>query len=191
MLSKSNPPMQPGKKIHIIWYLISDYLAAALAWIILYFTRRYLLEEFIETSKGIYLNNRFWLGLALIPLGWLIFYTLLGSYHSLYRKSRLNEFTITFICALVGCTMIFFLIIINDPEHNYTYFYKAYLTYLISQLVFTISGRAIILSRIKKQVLDGKVRFNTLLVGSNSLAEKIYKDTRGGLRLAGYHYVGH
>src|SRR5947207_132852 len=138
--------MQAGKKIHIIWYLISDYLAAILAWIILYFTRRYLLEEVIETSRGIYLNNRFWLGLALIPLSWLMFYTLLGSYHSLYRKSRLNEFTITFICTLIGCTLIFFLIIINDHEHNYTYFYKAYLTYLISQLMFTILGRAIILS---------------------------------------------
>ena len=183
--------MASSKKIHIIWYLVSDYLAAILAWIILYFTRRYLLEEFIETSKGIYLNNRFWTGLVLIPFGWLMFYTLVGSYHSLYRKSRLNEFTVTFICSLIGCTLTFFLIIINDPEHNYTYFYKAYLTYLACQLLFTFVGRAFILSKIKKQVLGGDVRFNTLLVGSNSIAEKIYKETKQGLQLAGYHYVGY
>ncbi len=183
--------MASSKKIHSIWYLVSDYLAAVLAWIILYFTRRYLLEEFIETSKGIYLNNRFWMGLVLIPFGWLIFYSLVGSYRSLYSKSRLNEFTITFICSLIGCTLIFFLIIVNDPEHNYTYFYKAYLTYFISQLLFTITGRAFILARIKKQVLGGTVRFNTLLVGSNSVAEKIYNETKHGLELAGYHYVGY
>jgi hypothetical protein len=175
--------MPSSKKIHIIWYLVSDYLAAIIAWIILYFTRRYLLEEFIETSRGIYLNNRFWMGLAIIPFGWLMFIAC-GCYHSLYGKSRLNEFTITFICSLIGCTVIFFLIIVNDPEHNYTYFYKAYLTYLGCQLLFTISGRAFILSRIKKQVLGGSVRFNTLLVGSNSVAEKIYQETRQGLQLA-------
>ena len=183
--------MPSSKKIHIIWYLVSDYVAAVLAWIILYFTRRYLLEEFIETSQGIYLSNRFWTGLALIPFGWLMLYSLVGAYHSLYRKSRLNEFTITFICSLIGCTLIFFLIIINDPEHNYTYFYKAYLTYFASQLLLTIVGRAYILSRVKKQVLGGVVRFNTLLVGSNSVAEKIYNETRQGLLLAGYHYVGY
>ena len=183
--------MPSSKKIHNIWYLVSDYLAAIFAWIILYFTRRYLLEEFMETSRGIYLNNRFWMGLVLIPFGWLILYSLVGAYHSLYRKSRLNEFAITFICSLIGCTVIFFLIIINDPEHNYTYFYKAYLSYFACQLLFTFAGRAFILSRIKKQVLGGTVRFNTLLIGSNSIAEKIYKDTRRGLELAGYHYIGY
>jgi exopolysaccharide biosynthesis polyprenyl glycosylphosphotransferase len=40
-------------------------------------------------------------------------------------------------------------------------------------------------------VLGGEVRFNTLLIGSNSIAEKIYKETKQGLRLAGYHYVGY
>src|SRR5687768_3504801 len=105
--------MSSSKKIHIIWYLVSDYLAAVLAWIILYFTRRYLLDEFIETPEGIYLSDRFWIGISLLPLGWLIFYSLVGSYNSLYSKSRLNEFTITFICSLIGCTLTFFLIMIN------------------------------------------------------------------------------
>ena len=180
-----------GRKIHISWYVLGDYVAAAIAWIILYFTRRYLLAEVIETSKGLYLNDRFWIGLACIPIGWLMFYTLVGSYHSLYRKSRLNEFTITFVCSLIGCTLVFFMIIVNDPEHHYTYFYKAYLTYFFGHLLLTIAGRSFILGKVKNQVLEGDVRFNTLLVGSNSIAEKIYKETKRGLELAGYHYVGY
>ncbi len=179
------------KKIHIIWYILSDYLAAAIAWIILYFTRRYLLEEVIETSRGIYLNNRFWWGLAMIPFGWLMLYTLVGSYNSLYRKSRLNEFGTSFICSFLGCTLIFFLIIINDPQHNYTYYYKVYLTYFVAHFLFTLIGRSLILKIIKNQVMRGSVRFNALLVGGNSIAEKIYKDTELGLKMAGYHYVGY
>ena len=69
------------------------------------------------------------------------------------------------------------MIIVNDPEHHYTYFYKAYLTYLLSHLLLTIAGRSFILKKVKKQVLHGEIRFNTLLVGSNSVAEKIYKES--------------
>jgi exopolysaccharide biosynthesis polyprenyl glycosylphosphotransferase len=43
---------------------------------------------------------------------------------------------------------------------------------------------------VKAQLLKGHMRFNTLLVGGNSIAEKIYFETRNGLRIAGYHYTG-
>lgn len=179
------------KKLHIGWYILGDYLTAIIAWIILYFTRRYLLEETITTQYGIYLNNRFWWGLLLIPLGWLIFYTLVGSYNSLYSKSRLNELSSTFICSLIGCTLIFFLIVINDPQHDYTYYYKAYLSYLAAHFLLTISGRWLILSIVRQQLIQGAVRFNTLLVGNKSMASRIYADTANGLKRAGYHYVGY
>ena len=74
---------------------------------------------------------------------------------------------------------------------HYSYFYKAYLTYFGCQLLLTLIGRTIILNAIKKQVLNGTVRFNTLLIGGNSVAEKTFRETEQGLRLAGYHYVGY
>ncbi|HTQ64022.1 MAG TPA: hypothetical protein VMI12_04455, partial [Puia sp.] len=107
--------MPVPKKTHIIWYIFGDYLASILAWVILYFTRRILLSEPITINNHIFLNNRFWLGIVFIPLGWLIFYGMVGSYHSLYKKSRLNELTVTAVCSIVGCTVLFFSIVINDP----------------------------------------------------------------------------
>jgi exopolysaccharide biosynthesis polyprenyl glycosylphosphotransferase len=182
--------MPSVKRIHSTWYLLSDYIAAILAWIVLYFTRRYLLHETITRDNEIYLNSRFWLGIALIPITWIIFYALVGAYNSLYRKSRLYEFVITFLCCLIGCTIIFFAIVINDPHTKYTYYYKALLIYITAQLVITWLGRNLLLSLVKKQLEKGRVRFNTLLIGGNSLAEKTYFDTREGLRNAGYHYTG-
>jgi len=183
--------MPSEKRIHSTWYLLSDYLAAILAWIVLYFSRRYLLHENIYNEYGgLYLNNRFWVGISLVPLTWIIFYALVGAYNSLYRKSRLNEFIITLLCCLVGCTIIFFAIVINDPQTNYTYYYKALTGYVTAQLVFTWLGRVSLLNRVKKQLLQGRLRFNTLLIGGNSIAERIYFDTRDGLRTAGYHYAG-
>ena len=182
--------MPSNRKIHSVWYVISDYVAAILAWIVLYFVRRYLLGEILTLERRIYLNDRFWWGLSLIPLAWLIFYALLGSYHSLYRKSRLNEFTITFIGSIIGCILIFFMIVINDPQKLYTYYYKAFFIYLAAQFFFTWIGRWFILKLVKNQIDKGVIRFNALLVGGNSVAAKIFLDTRDGLQRAGYHYSG-
>jgi exopolysaccharide biosynthesis polyprenyl glycosylphosphotransferase len=182
--------MPSVKRIHSTWYLLSDYIAAILAWIVLYFARRYLLHESITVEHALYLNNRFWWGISLIPLTWIVFYALVGAYNSLYRKSRLNEFAITLLCCLIGCTIIFFAIVINDPQTQYTYYYKALLSYVAAQMIFTWLGRVVLLNMVKKQLVNGNLRFNTLLIGGNSIAEKIYLDTRDGLRTAGYHYTG-
>ena len=183
--------MPASKKIHIIWYILSDYFAAVLAWIILYFTRRSLLNEPIVMNGQVYLNNRFWLGLILIPFGWLIFYGMVGCYHSLYKKSRLNEITVTFICSLIGCTVLFFSIVINDPQTDYRYYYKAFFTFLGSQLILTLLGRWMLLNLVRGQLDRGKVRFNTLLIGSPGLSSKIFDETHKALRLTGYHYTGY
>lgn len=182
--------MSSVKRIHNTWYLLGDYLAAILAWIVLYSTRRYLLHESLIIDDEFYLNNRFWWGITLVPLTWLFFYALVGAYRSLYGKSRLNEFIITLLCCIIGCTVIFFAIVINDPHTEYTYYYKALSSYIFAQLVFTWFFRAILLNMVKAQLLKGHMRFNTLLVGGNSIAEKIYFETRDGLRTAGYHYTG-
>lgn len=183
--------MSVNKRIHSAWYLLSDYLAALTAWIVLYFARRYYLHETIITEKGrLVLSKPFWWGICLMPVAWLIFFSLVGSYHSLYKKSRLAEFTNTIIISIIGCVIIFFSIVLNDPQHEYTYFYKALFTYIWAQLFFTWIGRSIVLGRVRRQLAEGSVQFNTLLVGGNSVATRIYTETKTGLGLAGYHYTG-
>ena len=181
-----------SKKIHIGWYIFSDYIAAIVTWVILYFTRRLLLGEPVFTDNHmVYLNNRFWLGITLVPICWLMFYAMVGSYNSLYKKSRLNEFTITFICTLIGSTIIFFSIVINDPQTDYRYYYKAYFTFLAAGFSFTILGRWMLLRIAKNQLEKGKVKFNTLLVGSSPAASRTYRETNKGLLSVGYHYTGY
>ncbi|MCS3800161.1 sugar transferase [Niastella sp. OAS944] len=182
--------MPSEKRIHSTWYLLGDYFAAILAWVVLYFSRRLLLHEQVIVDNELLLNDRFWYGITIIPVVWIIFYALVGAYNDLYRKSRFGEFNITLLCCLIGCTFIFFAIVINDPQKDYTYYYKALCCYIVAQLVFTWLWRSALLNRVKKQLLQGHLRFNTLLVGGNSMAERIFLDTRDGLRTAGYHYTG-
>ncbi|HEY4966839.1 MAG TPA: sugar transferase [Puia sp.] len=183
--------IKAGRKIHITWYVLSDYLSAILSWMILYFTRRLLLNEAIFVYGAVFLNNRFWLGLILIPAGWIFFYALTGSYHSLYKKSRLSEFTLTALISLIGCTVLFFAIVINDPQTDYRYYYKAYFTFLFAHFLVTWTGRWIILTITKMQLRKGYIVFDSLLLGSGPVGLRIYEETVNGLRVNGYHYIGY
>jgi exopolysaccharide biosynthesis polyprenyl glycosylphosphotransferase len=183
--------LQKGNKIHIIWYVLNDYISALLSWTILYFTRRTLLQEAIYVNGKLFLNNRFWLGLALIPAGWIVFYALTGTYHSLYRKSRLNEFSSTALSSLIGCTILFFAIVINDPQTDYRYYYKAYFTFLIMHFLITWTARWILLYITKLQIRKGDIIFKSLLLGSGHIGERTYEETVNGLMANGYKYTGY
>ena len=185
------PPQKKPNTVSILWYILSDYATALLSSMIFHFSRRVLLSETIFYNHRLVLTERFWLGISTIPIGWLILFTLMGSYRSLYQKSRLSEATNTFIYAVIGCTTVFFAIVFNDPVKDYHYFYQTYFIFLFSHFLLTLTGRIAILNLVRKQIAKGKVIFNVLLVGSDAIATRVYKDSREGLRSSGYHYAGY
>ena len=185
--------MKQTKPIHIAWYIFSDFFMAALAWGIMYFLRKYFLGLTVSEDGELAIDDNFWLGITLVPLGWLILYTLVGSYHSLYKKSKLRELTTVFICSLIGTTFLYFAIILNDIQEDnisYKYYYTAFFTLLGIHLLLTIIGRLIILNKVDNQLRSGKIFFNTLMIGNDDAALKIYNDTDKSFHNAGYRYVG-
>ena len=182
--------MTSRKQISIAWYAVTDYISAALAWGFFFFIRKWLLNESIAEGGELQINLTFWLGITLIPAGWLILYTLVGSYRWLYKKSRLFEFTITFICSLIGCIVLFFVLLLDDVKSDYSYYYLAFFSLFIVHFGFTFTGRWLILNNVKRQLLSGKVFFNTLMVGSQDNAIRIYKETEKNLHDGGYRYIG-
>jgi len=170
------------------WYAIMDFFTAAIAWTCFYFIR----QTILKVPLGIRSESSvlFWLSIFLIPSGWIILYSVTGSYKSLYKKSRLSEFTNTFICSVAGCIILFFVFIRNDNESNYLYYYNAFVLLLLIHFIITFTGRAIILSKIKRQILGKTVQFNTLMVGNSDNAMKVFRDTEKRLYGGGYRYVG-
>ena len=182
--------MNTGKQISIAWYVVIDYIMTALAWAIFYFIRKTLLKEPIVDAGQLQVTRQVWLSIVFIPVCWLILFALVGSYHSLYKKSRLFEFTITLVCSLIGSVIIFFVFILNDVPGNYYYYYLAFLSLFFVHLCLIFFGRWLLLNKVKKQLLSGEVYFNTLMVGSQSNALKIYQETEKKLHDGGYRYVG-
>lgn len=182
--------MPSHKKIHIGWYILTDYFSAAIAWIVFTVVRKELLSEPFYKNDRLNLNPPLLLGIALLPFLWLAFYFLAGSYGSLYRKSRLNEITTAFSCALVGCTVIFFIIVLNDYNHSLFYYYTSLLSFIALHFLLTVCGRVLILNRVKKQMLGGTVKFNAIIAGDYNEAARIYSHTKDQLKQSGIYYHG-
>lgn len=145
--------MKSGKQIPVAWYAVIDFITASLAWASFYFIRKWLLKETITDGSQIMLNSKFWLGILFIPAAWLALYSLVGSYTRLYKKSRLFEFTTTFVCSLIGTIVIFFVFILDDVRTNYSYYYLAFLSLFSLHFVLTFWGRWLILNKVKRQLL--------------------------------------
>lgn len=181
--------MQPGKQISLGWYVVVDYLTAATAWLFFYFWRSWMLED-----KGAYpISYTSWIYILLIvPAAWLMLYTIAGTYNYLYKKSRLAEFTLTFVCSLIGTIALFIVFVFNDfdPQKGYSYFYYAFAVLLCIHFLLTFFGRWLILNKVKRQLLGGKVFFNTLMVGSQDNAVRIFRETENNLHDGGYRYTG-
>ena len=181
--------MQSGKQISLGWYVVVEYLTAATAWLFFYFWRSWMLED-----KGAYpISYTSWIYILLIvPAAWLMLYTIAGTYNYLYKKSRLAEFTLTFVCSLIGTIALFIVFVFNDfdPQKGYSYFYYAFTVLLCLHFLLTFFGRWLILNKVKRQLLGGKVFFNTLMVGSQDNAVRIFRETENNLHDGGYRYTG-
>lgn len=182
--------MQAQKKIHIGWYILSDYLAAAVAWILFTIIRKGFLSQPLFKGGHLDMNNRFFVAMALLPFLWILFYYLVGSYGSLYLKSRLNEISTTFFCSLLGATLIFFVIILNDYLHTIHYYYSMLACFIALQFLLTATGRWLILNIVKKQMLTGKVTFNAILAGDHKTSAQLFRDTQEQLKQSGIYYTG-
>ena len=179
--------MGDGKKISVSWYAVADYIAASLAWLCFYFYRSYLLND-----KGAFpIGPQSWLYILLIvPVFWITLYTLVGTYRHLYKKSRLEEFTLTFITSFFGCVILFIFFVSNDPLPGYAYQFKTFFALLAFHFFFAFGARWFFLNKLKRQLLSGKINFNTLMIGGHDNALRIFKETERNLADGGYRYKG-
>jgi polysaccharide biosynthesis protein PslA len=175
------------KYISSLWYAVSDYVFSVITWAAFDSIRKALLPEDLP-PVGNWLIR---LEVLFIPIGWLMLYLLFGNYQSLYKKSRLKEVITTFTTSLIGCTILFFVLLINDVYNsNYNYYYVAFATLLALQFLLTTMGRLTILTLVKKQLRKGTIQFNSIIVGKGEQIANTFHLTKEQLAFEGYHYRG-
>jgi len=182
-----------NKKWQVSKYLFFDFLAAALAWTILFIYRKEVIEPqyFNGWDVPFELTPQFYIALIVIPTFWVLFYYITGFYRNIYRRSRLLELGQTFATSLAGVVVIFFVFILDDWIESYKNYYQSALVLFGVHFTFTYFFRLILTTQTIHKIHKRKIGFNTLIIGNDEKAVKIYKEMTSQLRPAGNKFVGY
>jgi exopolysaccharide biosynthesis polyprenyl glycosylphosphotransferase len=171
-------------------YQVGDFLAASVAWAVFYTYRKSLEIEPVTTDL-IFADPNFWAGVLLIPLAWVMFYLLFDRYRDIYRLSRLATFIRTFFISLLGVTVLFFTLILDDVVSVYTTYYRSFLVLFGLHFSITVLFRMILLTKASRKLKAGKVGYNTLIIGGNQRALELFEDITNRSKSLGYMLRGY
>lgn len=175
-----------------IKYLISDTLSAMLAWALLFLFRKLALEHTGFTDAAHFFNDsNLWLGLILVPAGWLSLYAIQGSYRNVLRRARLTELLDTLLASLIGVVAIFFLLLVDDHISTYRNYYASFLFLFVVHFTLTYIPRLIITSHTVRAVHARRLGFPTVMIGSGPRALQTYNDLESQETYSGNLFIGY
>lgn len=171
--------------------MVSDYLSAALVWFLLFWFRKH----YIDTAHSDYQiplsrDSKLILGIIAIPTFWLILYYLTGYYNNIFRRSRLRELKQTLYTSFFGSLFLFFALLLDDSVSDYRDYYQTFFLLFVLQLVLTYLGRYILSTQTNRRIQKRIYGFNTILVGSNEKALKLYDDLKKAKITNGFKFSG-
>lgn len=179
-----------------IKYILCDFLAAAVSWAALFAFRKLVLDPVPEQYSdpefqlSILSDPNLWLGLAIVPLGWVVLYTLQGTYRNVLRKARVKELLDTLLSTLFGVVVIFFILLVDDHVSTYAGHYRAFLFLLAVHFLLTYIPRLVITSQTVHRVHARRLGFPTLMIGSKKRAFQTYLDLENQETYSGHQFVG-
>lgn len=180
-----------NKRLQVLKYLIADFSSAVLAWTLFYIFRKLYIEpEKFGKAVPVTFEDQFYWGLLLIPSCWILIYSFTGSYKNIYKKSRLKEVGQTLLFSVIGVIIIFFALLLDDEIVSYKNYYQSILVLFGLHFGFTASFRLILSSITNYRVHNRIIGFNTLLIGSNANALKLYNEMENLHESSGNKFIG-
>lgn len=162
---------------------------AVIAWTLFFVYRNQLIDAPISLSS-ISQDPNYILGIILIPIAWILLYSIFDNYTDIYRLSRMTTFLRTFMISLLGVIILFFTLILDDFVSDYTSYYSSFIRLFLLHFLLTLSSRMIILTQASRRLKSGKVSFNTLIIGGNANAVEMYNEIESEPKHLGYNFVG-
>ncbi len=179
------------KKIQVARYLVFDIIAAIISWTLFFVYRKVYIEPIkFGYEIPIKFDSNFYFALFVIPAFWITIYYITGQYTNIYRKSRLLELWKTILVSIIGVTVIFFLFLLNDWIPDYRKYYNLYFTLFTLHFSFTYLFRLILTTRTIHRIHRRIIGFNTLIIGGNKKAVRLYEDMMTQKRPAGNKIIG-
>lgn len=107
----------------------------------------------------------FFNSLSLVPFFWILLYSLFDSYKDIYRLSRMTTLGRTIVLSAAGHLILY--LIYEFQQIYLLFFFHVFITLISRMLILTFASRSL---------RNGKINFNTLLIGANQNAEDLIKE---------------
>jgi exopolysaccharide biosynthesis polyprenyl glycosylphosphotransferase len=178
-------------------YIFFDFSGSVIAWFLFFIYRKYNINPFFypNFTDSVLLDHKLYFGIMFVVPVWLFFYALSGYYTKLYKKSRIQEFGLTFWISLLGSIIFFFLFILDDQVTNENIrqfeLVKYFLLYFSLQFLLTYIPKVTITTIINTKISNGKIGFNTIIVGSDQNALNTYLNIIKQDKSAAKYIVGY
>ena len=174
-----------NKPLQTLKYILFDAISAATAWVLFFYYRSVQID-----GKSIILSNTHIKGVVIVTIAWIVLYVFFGFYKNIYRKSRLRELGQTFTSSILGVTILFFAVLIDDFIVTYKQYYLSYLVLFGYHFGITAFFRFFLSSVTAYRIHNKLIGFNTLIIGSNEKAARLFNDLENEVKSSGHRIQG-
>lgn len=172
-------------------YLIADFFSAFFSWFLFIAYRQSSHNGRLSNiTNDIFIDDNLLLGIFIIPVFWLLLYTLSGSYKRVLRRSRLSEFGQTLLITFIGVLIIFFVVLLGNEVTTNAEYYRSFAVLFLLHLSFTSVFRFILSSITTHRIHNRIIGFNTIVVGSQKKAYNIYHEMESQKKSSGNKFIG-
>lgn len=166
-----------NKNLLLKKYILFDFIAALLVWIIFFVYRKYVNDiRIFEEGALLFPLSYYLLSFSLFPFCSLFIHYLTGFYVNPFTQSRISSILTTLSAAAIISVSVFLFLRITDASISLPYFYGS--LFVLFQLIFwvTLFFRAVIFTQIRHNFKTKKWTINTLIIGTGKNARKIAQD---------------
>lgn len=111
-----------------------------------------------------------------MPLVWILFYFIQGTYHDVRRHFRIKIFNLTLVSSILGTVVLFFTLILDDNVNSYRDYYQLFLLLFGIHFLITLLPRLLIVTFLIIKIRTKGQGFKTLIIGGNEKALELYQE---------------
>lgn len=165
-----------NKRSRTLLYLAADFLSAGLAWTLFNYYRKTTVDVLKTGETGVIFDHQFYISILVLPITWVLVYYLSGAYNHVLRRSRINEFVQTLATSVLGVTVLFFVLLLDDSVTTYRLYYKLYFFLFAAHFTITALFRFILSTNTNRRIHKRQFGFKTVIIGSNERALKMLRE---------------
>ena len=175
----------------MIKYLISDFISVSLSWFLFNIIRYYKMDiEFANLHDFLAKDTILW-GQLIVPVFWLILHYYSGYYNKLLEKSRLSEFSTTFVVSVIGTLVVFFSLLLNKLPKSLDIYYELFAYLFLLNFCFTYIPRLLITRAAAKKIHNRAWTVKALILGAAKNAMQTKKILEKPSKSLGYTIPGY